>query len=100
MDFRRLNHLLGAASAAHCPDSQAGRARQVLARIASGWDPERIEWQQWLRRWWPWVAVTVLASAWIVAALPHDGHAPAEPQPPVMELFRQPAGNPDMPAAP
>lgn len=97
MTPRDLDRLLHSAAAAPVSPSLTSRdqARAVWARLARGWDPERIEWQRWLRRWWPWVILTVFAAAGLVAALPHGDHLRPETEPPVMEVFQQAAGSPD-----
>lgn len=72
--------------------ARAGRATAVWEQIRGGWDPERIEWQRWLRRWWPVVLVIVLAVSLGISFLPHGSHTPASP--PRLELFGENTGHP------
>ncbi len=97
MTPRDLNRLLHAASAA--TDSPAGkdRAAGVWESISRGWDPERIEWQRWLRRWWPWAALTVVVVALAISEWPHGRHADRVKEPPALQLFQEAAGTPAPP---
>lgn len=88
MTPRRLQGLIHKAAAAPSGGQRsADRAAAVWQHIRRGWDPERIEWQRWLRRWWPWVAVMVVAVAALVAALPHGPHEASAPPP--LRLFSE-----------
>ena len=97
MTPRELDRLLAAASTVP-PPPPGGFAQRVLAGIRRGWDPERIEWQRWVRRWWPWAALCVLIATVTVSVLPHGGHA--EPEPPALRLFQPPAPELATPSAP
>jgi len=96
MTPRRLHDLLRTASTT-LPAGRfsADRAAAVWQHIRRGWDPERIEWQCWLRRWWPWVAVMVVAAAALVAALPHGPHGAFTPPP--LRLFSEALTAPSAP---
>jgi hypothetical protein len=94
MTPRELNRLLNAAPAAPVSPAPPDRALKVWESISRGWDPERIEWQRWLRRWWPWAALTVLAASILVAGWPHGKHEADSPQPPGLQLFQNAAGSP------
>ncbi len=87
MTPRQFDHLLRTAAATPAAESHRDRAAAVWQHIRRGWDPERIEWQRWLRRWWPWVALVVLAAAMGIASLPHGKHEHANPPP--LGLFRE-----------
>ena len=84
MTPRELDRLLQSSASAPAAEGQ-GRAAAVWLHIRRGWDPERIEWQRWLRRWWPWVLVVVLAVAGLTASLPHGQHEASSP--PSLVLF-------------
>ncbi|HWB07390.1 MAG TPA: hypothetical protein VG796_30475 [Verrucomicrobiales bacterium] len=98
MTPRDLNRLLHAASAEPVPSSPKERAASVWQSISRGWDPEQIEWQRWLRRWWPWAALAVLAAAATVAEWPHGRHSGPDSRPPALQLFQEAAGSPSVTA--
>jgi hypothetical protein len=100
MTPHELNRLLQAASTAPVPPAAKDRARTVWESISRGWDPEEIEWQRWLRRWWPWAALTVVVVTGVVAEWPHGRHSPDLNGPPAMKLFQEPAGGPELAAQP
>ena len=98
MTPRKIDELLHSAAAAPIPaGGSQERSRAVWEHIRNGWDPERIEWQRWLHRWWPWVAAVVLLSSAAVAALPHGKHDAASP--PVLGIFGGGAVNPNTASA-
>jgi len=81
MTPRQFDQLLRSAAATSAAEAPRDRAAAVWRQIRRGWDPERIEWQRWLWRWWPWVAVVVLAAALGIALLPHGKHEASTPPP-------------------
>jgi len=87
MTPRRFDDLLRTAAETPAVAAPRDRAAAVWRHIRRGWDPERIEWQHWLRRWWPWVAVVVLAAALGIALLPHGEHGATGPPP--LGLFNE-----------
>jgi hypothetical protein len=93
MTPRDLNRLLHAASVSADPPDVEDRVETVWRGIARGWDPERIEWQRWLRRWWPWAALTVGVVTLVVSEWPHGRH-PDATHPPALSLFQEAAGTP------
>jgi hypothetical protein len=95
MTPRELDRLLQSSASAPAAGGQ-GRGAAVWRHIRRGWDPERIEWQRWLRRWWPWVVAVVLTVAGLTASLPHGKHEASSP--PALVLFGESnAGKPSTP---
>ncbi len=97
MTPRDLNRLLHAASDSTTQPAAKDRSASVWQSISLGWDPERIEWQCWLRRWWPWAVLSTAAATAFVIEWPHGRHATTQ-EPPALRLFQEAAATPGGPS--
>ena len=93
-----LDSILQAAATSTSAHPDPQRWAAIRSHLARGWNPERIEWQRWLRRWSPWAAAATLISAATIASLPHGTHK--APHPPALVLFSEPPASPATPTPP